>query len=772
MAIAKSPHTSSHASIDRLRRVRHPHNRPSSALSALRLPPLQQHLSMFTSLHLPIPYATHYFSSGPHQAAGGTLPQPCKGLSKITLETDYRLLRSPRVVAMAVTPTTAALSHSVKTADVDKPLIEVPISIYDLAQSRRWFYLRSSFSPSSSPFPLPSPSHSPSLVRPCPCFNNKNYKSMHAENYSLDDVRRTRRCQGDRLWLNPDAPQVRQPLLDCPFDDYQSIQWMIVNVEDLVEEDKARYLELALEEMAMALDKPLLLRSRLGIDWCLSSSAIVIFDRTNSAKGDRYTPCIYAAVAASDVTPDSCTTYASAVARFKHDDNDSNGESSVFGLGAPSLPSSSSSVIARPPCCHTCTATPTTTLSPLPYASTVTPSSPLPPFPSSSATQFLDPSSFSATSSLDTNLRSPSREQPNRSTTIDEANSSPFTLSPPTSTPLASMPSSSTSSTTTTAITTARIFNLNDCEGSLNAPVNSVTTSSTALIYSSSTNSSTFTNTIITPAQQFLTDSEQHRHYLLHHYPSTYSPMGRFNPAGSTPESLSSSSSSSSFSASSVIMSAFSSSCPHGLQEFSSPPRISLDHNDEPASENCHHVNQHQEQDGSSDMASTDEMRLREQIVARISPRATMMSRTPPALPEVPVWDEPVAHQIRRVQSAHMAELRRQWEDLQQQRRQTQVQEQQPLQQHQRHTSYPPIQRSVSMSRFAPVAMERTSPVVMQRSMPTSSAATAEAQLQRDKEIHLRTMTRGSNSLYLNYEGGILRPEEQWRRGQDDMVGR
>ncbi|KAG0285315.1 hypothetical protein BGZ96_010402, partial [Linnemannia gamsii] len=188
--------------------------------------------------------------------------------------------------------------------------------------------------------------------------------------------------------------------------------------------------------------------------------------------------------------------------------------------------------------------------------------------------------------------------------------------------------------------------------------------------------------------------------------------------------------------------------------------------------EGCHHINQHQERDRSSDMTSTDEMRLREQIITRISPRATMMSRTPPALPEVPVWDEPVAHQIRRVQSTHMTELRRQWENQQQQRRQTQVQEQQPLQQHQRHNSYPPIQRSVSMSRYVPVAMERTSPIMMQRSMPSSSAAITEALLQRDEEIHQRTVARGSNSLYLNYEGGVLRPEEQWRRGQDDMVGR
>ncbi|KAF9122702.1 hypothetical protein BG015_005488 [Linnemannia schmuckeri] len=247
---------------------------------------------------------------------------------------------------------------------------------------------------------------------------------------------------------------------------------------------------------------------------------------------------------------------------------------------------------------------------------------------------------------------------------------------------------------------------------------------------------------------------------------------------------------------------------------FSNPGRISLDSNGESAGDTCHHVSsrvaagrdhdhsdpnssvnldladqngnpaihhhpphhhyQHQERDGHSDMTLTDEMRLREQIMARISPRAIMMSRTPPALPEVPVGDEPIAHQIRRVHSAYMAELRRQWEDQHQQRRQTQFQEpqQQSLHQYQRHNSYPLSQRSVSMSRFAPVATERTSPVMMQRSMPSSSATATGSQLQDDEEMHLRTLPRGSNSLYLNYEGGVLRTEEQWRGSDDDMVGR
>ncbi|KAF8928589.1 hypothetical protein BGZ47_001526, partial [Haplosporangium gracile] len=277
--------------------------------------------------------------------------------------------------------------------------------------------------------------------------------------------------------------------------------------------------------------------------------------------------------------------------------------------------------------------------------------------------------------------------------------------------------------------------------------------------------------------------------------------MCRFNPASNTLGPSYSSYSSLPSSITSAVMSG----------PFLNPARISLDSNGESTGDTCHHVGsrvatdcdhnhsdsnsgvdlglidrngnlaihhhpphrhyQHQAQDGHSDMTSTDEMQLRRRIMARISPQATMMSRTPPALPEVPVGDEPIAHQIRRVHSAHIAELRHQWEDQHQQGRQAQIQEQQqqPLHQHQRHNSYSPSQRSVSMSRFAPVAMERSSPVVMQRLMPSSSTAATGSQLQNDEEVHLRTLLRGSNSLYLNYEDDVLRPEEQWRRDDDDM---
>ncbi|KAF9107284.1 hypothetical protein BGX29_006803 [Mortierella sp. GBA35] len=186
----------------------------------------------------------------------------------------------------------------------------------------------------------------------------------------------------------------------------------------------------------------------------------------------------------------------------------------------------------------------------------------------------------------------------------------------------------------------------------------------------------------------------------------------------------------------------------------------------------------HQEHGSGTSNSSTEA--LREQIMARISPRATMMSRSLPVLPEVPVWNEPLAHQIRRVHSTHLAELRRQWEEQQQQQRreqnQSQGQEQQQrpqLQQRQRYNSYPPIQ-SVPTSQYAPVAMSRT-PTIMPHQFPppsTSAVAASEGLLQMpedENEVYMRTRAQGANSLYVDYEGGVLQPEERWRRGHDDM---
>ncbi|KAF9906112.1 hypothetical protein EC991_000980 [Linnemannia zychae] len=214
------------------------------------------------------------------------------------------------------------------------------------------------------------------------------------------------------------------------------------------------------------------------------------------------------------------------------------------------------------------------------------------------------------------------------------------------------------------------------------------------------------------------------------------------------------------------------SSCDHNSSSDSDSgiDMVIIDRNGNPTTSSHHHQHRNhqteQEQQGSRGGLTEQEMHLRGEIMARISPRATMMSRTPPALPEISVWNEPVAHQIRRVQSDHMAELHRQWESQQQQREQAQEhhQQQQETHQHQSHNPYPAMRRSPSMPQYAPVAMERIHAVTqhtMQSSSSADTGAGAEGQL-----------ARGSNSLYLNHEGGALRPEERWRRGGDDMVGR
>ncbi|KAI1318333.1 hypothetical protein EDD11_006846 [Mortierella claussenii] len=49
------------------------------------------------------------------------------------------------------------------------------------------------------------------------------------------------------------------------------------------------------------------------------------------------------------------------------------------------------------------------------------------------------------------------------------------------------------------------------------------------------------------------------------------------------------------------------------------------------------------------------------------------------------------------------------------------------------------------------------------------------SQWQQQQSSQLRPWnlrSRGSNSLYVNFEGGTLRPEERWRRGDEEMIGR
>ncbi|KAF9569537.1 hypothetical protein EC968_002581 [Mortierella alpina] len=45
-------------------------------------------------------------------------------------------------------------------------------------------------------------------------------------------------------------------------------------------------------------------------------------------------------------------------------------------------------------------------------------------------------------------------------------------------------------------------------------------------------------------------------------------------------------------------------------------------------------------------------------------------------------------------------------------------------------------------------------------------------QHQHPRQFQWRNRARASNSLYVNYEGGTLLPEERWRRGEEEMIGR
>ncbi|KAF9940240.1 hypothetical protein BGZ65_007654 [Modicella reniformis] len=73
--------------------------------------------------------------------------------------------------------------------------------------------------------------------------------------------------------------------------------------------------------------------------------------------------------------------------------------------------------------------------------------------------------------------------------------------------------------------------------------------------------------------------------------------------------------------------------------------------------------------------------------------------------------------------------------------------------------------------------MNPTSATMLPSGTVPSSTSTAEAppldQSSTDQNQHYwRRRIRGNNSLYVNYEGGTLKPEERWRRGDKEMVGR
>ncbi|KAF9211777.1 hypothetical protein BGZ59_007614 [Podila verticillata] len=231
-------------------------------------------------------------------------------------------------------------------------------------------------------------------------------------------------------------------------------------------------------------------------------------------------------------------------------------------------------------------------------------------------------------------------------------------------------------------------------------------------------------------------------------------------------------------------------------------------------------------------------------------PAVALMNRTPPLLPLVPQSNEPIAHQIRRLNNAHMINLQRRFAHQQQQQL---LQQQHPQAQaqasalqlmtnpHSYHgpnpstsstamlTNEPPLLSRGSRSSFrsseidganfntredgslenttyfgtrssssappstiggAPtlaltssLATSSTSPVptlsssstMVPPSSSSSSIAYAPSLVNQDphnRAQYWRNVTRGSNSLYTNYEGGNLQPEDRWRRGGSEMIGR
>ncbi|KAG9325842.1 hypothetical protein KVV02_006836 [Mortierella alpina] len=59
-----------------------------------------------------------------------------------------------------------------------------------------------------------------------------------------------------------------------------------------------------------------------------------------------------------------------------------------------------------------------------------------------------------------------------------------------------------------------------------------------------------------------------------------------------------------------------------------------------------------------------------------------------------------------------------------------------------------------------------------QHLQPPNIAPHQHHQHNHPRQFQWRTRTRASNSLYVNFEGGTLLPEERWRRGEEEMIGR
>ncbi|KAF9952394.1 hypothetical protein BGZ72_006321 [Mortierella alpina] len=209
--------------------------------------------------------------------------------------------------------------------------------------------------------------------------------------------------------------------------------------------------------------------------------------------------------------------------------------------------------------------------------------------------------------------------------------------------------------------------------------------------------------------------------------------------------------------------------------------------------------------------------------MTRTLPGTTPMSRQFPVLPLLPQEDEPIAHQIRRAQSSHIQALQRQWEQqqLQQRLRQQSSAENEArdisayaeiLPAHattittgssvathtpsraiaydsqiqgrpqdleaprrpaiggipmSRGSATPPASLSSQSSLSVPAVSQTTSAI-----MAMATTTLADGELELPERGYRSTQSRGSNTIYVNYEGGTLKPDDKWRRGDQEMVGR
>ncbi|KAF9363507.1 hypothetical protein BGX34_004017 [Mortierella sp. NVP85] len=184
--------------------------------------------------------------------------------------------------------------------------------------------------------------------------------------------------------------------------------------------------------------------------------------------------------------------------------------------------------------------------------------------------------------------------------------------------------------------------------------------------------------------------------------------------------------------------------------------------------------------------------------ISQESSGTARMDRTPPALPAVPLPNEPIPHQIRRVQSAYISSLHMQWEQQQQQRAQQQQQQHSPYPGSvpmSRHRTVPQAPTDGPMVRLGGVPMSRTTfdpltmeqrPGVAQRQVSWEVSMTPHDGESSSSTLPQHTAStvygagamteggQGQNGHYFqtNHGGSAPRPDRRPRRGDEEIVGR